>query len=152
MNNSDDCLPDMKSINKHVGARILLHRKWLKMSQVTLGKQLGVSFQQIQKYEKGHNKVSAGRLFYLSRIFNVPIEFFYENIETSGGNSIDQLIQNNMLQIPTKKTTQDFIGGYIRLSPQQKETIHDLVKYINHNNRPSPQPFKPLTANHLVRQ
>ncbi|WP_375617135.1 helix-turn-helix domain-containing protein, partial [Bartonella sp. AP58NXGY] len=63
-----------------VGKRIRFRRKMLKMSQKTLGQHLGVSFQQIQKYEKGLNRMSAGRLKEISDILNVPLAFFYTDI------------------------------------------------------------------------
>ncbi|WP_375619993.1 helix-turn-helix domain-containing protein [Bartonella sp. TS25HLJMH] len=65
-----------------VGKKIRLRRKMLKMSQKTLGQHLGVTFQQIQKYENGLNRVSAGRLMEISDILNVPIAFFYADIIT----------------------------------------------------------------------
>ncbi|QEE12813.1 helix-turn-helix domain-containing protein [Bartonella krasnovii] len=68
------------NIDLLVGKKIRLRRKLLKMSQTTLGNALGVSFQQIQKYENGLNRVSAGRLMEISDILNVPISFFYADI------------------------------------------------------------------------
>ncbi|WP_375634419.1 MULTISPECIES: helix-turn-helix domain-containing protein [unclassified Bartonella] len=65
-----------------IGKKIRLRRKMLKMSQKTLGQHLGVTFQQIQKYENGLNRVSAGRLMEISDILNVPIAFFYADIIT----------------------------------------------------------------------
>ncbi|CAK02395.1 transcriptional regulator [Bartonella tribocorum CIP 105476] len=70
------------NIDLLVGKKIRLRRQMLKMSQTTLGHALGVSFQQIQKYEKGLNRVSAGRLMQISDILNVPISFFYADIIT----------------------------------------------------------------------
>ncbi|MEM8772196.1 MAG: helix-turn-helix domain-containing protein [Pseudomonadota bacterium] len=67
-------------IDKHVGARIRLRRIRLGMSQEALGKSLGLTFQQVQKYEKGANRVGAGRLFQLSEVLEVPIQFFYDDI------------------------------------------------------------------------
>ncbi|ACS51942.1 transcriptional regulator [Bartonella grahamii as4aup] len=69
-------------IDLFIGKKIRLKRKMLKMSQTTLGQHLGVTFQQIQKYEKGLNRVSAGRLMEISDILNVPITFFYADIIT----------------------------------------------------------------------
>ncbi|WP_273758199.1 helix-turn-helix domain-containing protein [Bartonella sp. AU55XJBT] len=68
------------NIDLLVGKKIRLRRKILKMSQKTLGDALGVSFQQIQKYENGLNRVSAGRLMEISDILTVPISFFYADI------------------------------------------------------------------------
>ncbi|WP_330169593.1 helix-turn-helix transcriptional regulator [Bartonella grahamii] len=76
----------MQSKNPHidlfVGKKIRFRRKMLKMSQKTLGQHLGVTFQQIQKYENGLNRVSAGRLMQISDILNVSISFFYADIIT----------------------------------------------------------------------
>ncbi|WP_375670688.1 helix-turn-helix domain-containing protein [Bartonella sp. SD1336NMGDW] len=70
------------NIDLFIGKKIRLKRKMLKMSQKTLGQHLGVTFQQIQKYEKGLNRVSAGRLMEISDILNVPLSFFYADILT----------------------------------------------------------------------
>ena len=66
-------------IDIHVGARVRLRRMMLGMSQEKLGDGLGISFQQVQKYEKGTNRVSASRLQQMARILSVPIPFFFEN-------------------------------------------------------------------------
>ncbi|WP_142416015.1 helix-turn-helix domain-containing protein [Bartonella massiliensis] len=68
------------NIDLCVGKKIRLRRKMLKMSQTTLGNALGISFQQIQKYENGLNRVSAGRLMEIADILKVPISFFYADI------------------------------------------------------------------------
>ncbi|WP_254474985.1 helix-turn-helix domain-containing protein [Bartonella sp. B1098] len=70
------------NIDLLVGKKIRLRRRILKMSQTALGNALGISFQQIQKYENGLNRVSAGRLMQISDILNVPISFFYADIIT----------------------------------------------------------------------
>jgi transcriptional regulator with XRE-family HTH domain len=65
-------------IDKHVGSRIRLRRMMLGMSQGTLGSALGLTFQQVQKYEKGANRVGASRLQQLSQTLQVPVAFFFE--------------------------------------------------------------------------
>ncbi|PIT69253.1 helix-turn-helix domain-containing protein [Bartonella tribocorum] len=70
------------NIDLFVGKKIRLRRQMLKMSQTTLGHALGISFQQIQKYEKGANRVSAGRLKEISDILSVPVSFFYADVIT----------------------------------------------------------------------
>ncbi len=67
-------------IDIHVGSRIRLRRQLLKMSQEKLGDELGVTFQQVQKYERGANRVGASRLYRLSRVLNVPVQFFFEGL------------------------------------------------------------------------
>ncbi len=65
-------------IDAHIGKRVRLRRKVLKMNQSEVATLVGVTFQQFQKYEAGTNRVSASRLFVLSQILGVPITFFYE--------------------------------------------------------------------------
>ena len=67
-------------IDEHVGARMRLRRQVIGMSQEKLGEALGVTFQQVQKYERGTNRVSASRLFQLAKVFEVPVGFFYEGL------------------------------------------------------------------------
>lgn len=62
----------------HVGSRVRLRRMLLGMSQEKLGENLGLTFQQVQKYEKGVNRIGASRLFDLARVLGVPIQFFYD--------------------------------------------------------------------------
>ncbi|WP_273718761.1 MULTISPECIES: helix-turn-helix domain-containing protein [Bartonella] len=70
------------NIDLFVGKKIRLRRQMLKMSQKALGHALRISFQQVQKYENGLNRVSAGRLMEISDILNVPVSFFYADIIT----------------------------------------------------------------------
>jgi transcriptional regulator with XRE-family HTH domain len=64
--------------DKHVGARVRMRRLMLDMSQTNLGDALGLTFQQIQKYEKGTNRIGASRLQHISHVLQVPISFFFE--------------------------------------------------------------------------
>ena len=66
-------------VDIHVGSRIRLRRQLLRMSQEKLGDELGVTFQQVQKYEKGVNRIGASRLFQIAKILNVPVQFFYDD-------------------------------------------------------------------------
>ena len=70
-------------IDVHVGSRIRLRRTLLGMSQERLGESLGLTFQQVQKYERGVNRVGASRLFDLSRVLDVPISFFFDDMPDS---------------------------------------------------------------------
>ena len=77
-------------IDMHVGKRIKLRRTLLHISQEQLASDIGVTFQQVQKYESGHNRVSASRLFDISRVLNCPISYFFGDIgpETTGDRSM----------------------------------------------------------------
>ena len=78
-------------IDIQVGNRVRIRRMLIGMSQERLGDLLGLTFQQVQKYEKGVNRIGAGRLFEVSRILNVPVDFFYEGVNDAaqGANEID---------------------------------------------------------------
>ena len=66
-------------VDTHVGSRVRLRRTMLGMSQEKLGESLGITFQQIQKYEKGSNRIGASRLQRMSEVLNVPVAFFFED-------------------------------------------------------------------------
>src|SRR6185295_18520764 len=66
-------------IDIHVGSRVRLRRMMLGMSQERLGEHLGITFQQIQKYEKGTNRIGASRLQHIARVLTVPVSFFFED-------------------------------------------------------------------------
>ena len=68
-------------IDRHVGLRIRERRVMLGLSQQQMADMIGVTYQQAHKYERGINRISAGRLFEISRVLNVPITFFYEGLE-----------------------------------------------------------------------
>lgn len=73
--------------DKYVGSRVRMRRLMLHMSQERLADQLGLTFQQVQKYEKGTNRISASRLQEISRILEVPVPFFFEGAPQAGGTS-----------------------------------------------------------------
>lgn len=79
---SENKLPNL--IDKHVGRRIRWRRRELKLSQERLGEMLGLTFQQVQKYEKGVNRISAGRLFDVSKVLDVTISYFYQGVDEVG--------------------------------------------------------------------
>lgn len=68
-------------IDVHVGSRVRLRRLLIGMSQDKLGEELGVTFQQVQKYERGANRIGASRLYQISVVLDVPVTFFYEGIK-----------------------------------------------------------------------
>lgn len=70
-------------IDKHVGERVRMRRMLLGMSQERLGEKLGLTFQQVQKYEKGVNRIGASRLFDLAQVLGVPIQYFYDSMSTA---------------------------------------------------------------------
>lgn len=71
-------------VDVHVGGRVRLRRVFLGYSQEKLANALGLTFQQIQKYERGANRISASKLYELSRILSVPVTYFFEGVESEG--------------------------------------------------------------------
>ncbi len=93
---------DPNYIDVHVGSRIRMRRQLVNMSQEKLGELLGITFQQVQKYEKGANRISASRLFFSAKTLGVPVQFFFEGlpgIDGEGmkeGGSPDEFVANLM--------------------------------------------------------
>ncbi len=135
-------------IDVHVGARIRLRRTLLGMSQERLGEALGLTFQQVQKYERGVNRVGASRLFDLSRVLDVPISFFFDDLpeaSAQSGAAIGALSSGNLTgrrslgfsdqqdgfgdDVLHRRETQELVRAYYRISdPNQRKTVFALIK------------------------
>lgn len=72
---------DPNFVDRHVGNRVRMRRLLVAMSQEKLGELLGITFQQVQKYEKGSNRVSASRLYQISRVLGVPVQYFFDELK-----------------------------------------------------------------------
>nr|CAD6603379.1 XRE family transcriptional regulator [Rhizobium sp. TCK] len=122
-------------IDIHVGSRIRLRRTMLGMSQEKLGESLGITFQQIQKYEKGTNRVGASRLQNISSILNVPVSFFFE--DAPGENRASPA---GMEEASSSNFVVDFLSSseglqlnraFVKISdPKVRRRIVDLVKAL----------------------
>jgi transcriptional regulator with XRE-family HTH domain len=82
---SGSTVKNPQPVDRHVGARVRMRRMMVGMSQDKLGDSCGVTFQQIQKYEKGTNRMGASRLHQIARVLDVPVEFFYEGAPSEAG-------------------------------------------------------------------
>ncbi len=129
--------PDPTEVDTHVGARIKLRRSLLGFSQEKLGERLGLTFQQIQKYERGVNRVSASRLHDLGRVLDVPVSFFFDGM--GGGAGVSAAGASGFAEaqdafglssdVLSRKETLDLIGAYWRITdPDQRRRVLDLVK------------------------
>lgn len=72
-------------VDVHVGGRLRLRRTLMGLSQTELARAVGLTFQQVQKYESGANRVSASRLYYISEALDVPVSFFFDDMSSAGG-------------------------------------------------------------------
>ena len=84
-------------VDVHVGDRIRVRRTLMGMGQVNLGEVLGLSFQQVQKYEKGANRVSASRLIQFAKILNVPASYFFDNVPVDAAAHAHRLSDDDSL-------------------------------------------------------
>src|SRR5580700_12222426 len=94
-------------IDKHVGSRVRMRRMMLGMSQEKLGNNLGLTFQQVQKYEKGTNRIGASRLQQISQILQVPVSFFFEGAPT---NANTPRTDGSMNEAPSPAYVSDFLA------------------------------------------
>jgi transcriptional regulator with XRE-family HTH domain len=129
-------------IDVQVGTRVRLRRMLIGMSQERLGELLGLTFQQVQKYEKGVNRIGAGRLFQVAHILGVPIDYFYEGVNgvsegapgfaEPGGSSppvMEFLSSGEGLQLSL---------AFMKIKdPKVRKRVLDLVKSLSDGEEPS---------------
>jgi transcriptional regulator with XRE-family HTH domain len=105
-------------IDKHVGSRVRMRRKMLAMSQTQLADALGLTFQQVQKYEKGTNRMGASRLQQMSDILQVPVEFFFEGAPNASAPHGSNGSALSMVEIDDFVSNSDglrLIGAFLRI-------------------------------------
>jgi transcriptional regulator with XRE-family HTH domain len=122
-------------IDKHVGSRVRMRRMMLSMSQEKLGDALGLTFQQVQKYEKGTNRIGASRLQQISHILQVPVAFFFE-----GAPNLSAVHPDGMKEAPSPAYVSDFLAtseglaltkAFMRIKEAKlRRRIVDLVEEI----------------------
>lgn len=119
-------------IDVHVGGRIRLRRNMLGMSQERLGEQLGITFQQVQKYEKGTNRVGASRLQAISSILEVPAAYFFENAPGAAATGLEEEHQPNyVVDFLSSSEGLKLNRAFVRISdPKVRGRIIDLVRAL----------------------
>jgi len=122
-------------VDIHVGSRVRLRRTLLSMSQKKLGNALGLTFQQIQKYERGANRIGSSRLFLLSRILDVPVSFFFDDMApevASGQPDFAEAAQANFDQDDlAKRETLELVRAYYKITDADvRKRLFDLVKAV----------------------
>ncbi len=126
-------------IDVHVGSRIRLRRTLTGMSQERLGEALGLTFQQVQKYERGVNRVGASRLYDLSRVLDVPISFFFDDMPDTSGNGNGAVHVAGFAERSdfgghgddplSKRETLELVRAYYRITdPSVRKRVFDLIK------------------------
>jgi len=134
--NGEGDMPDNKKkpnpIDVHVGGRIRLRRNMLGMSQERLGEHLGITFQQIQKYEKGTNRVGASRLQAISSILEVPPAFFFEDAPGGVAGGLEEESPTSyVVDFLTSSEGLRLNRAFVRISdPKVRSKIIDLVRAL----------------------
>lgn len=114
-------------VDIHVGSRVRLRRILLGMSQDKLGKALKLTFQQVQKYERGANRIGSSRLYQLSQILDVPVSFFFDDMPEDITGKIPS---DDPLAKFVKRSTLEFMKDFVLLDDLQKKAVHNIVKVI----------------------
>jgi transcriptional regulator with XRE-family HTH domain len=125
-------------IDVHVGSRLRLRRTLLGLSQEALGEALGLTFQQIQKYERGANRIGASRLFDLARALEVPVEYFYDEMPYEVMAASPRHMTNATEEPPeqridpmSKRETLDLVRTYYRIGdPNVRKRVYELARAL----------------------
>lgn len=123
-------------IDVHVGSRLRMRRMLVGMSQEKLGESLDLTFQQIQKYEKGSNRISASRLYDMSRILDVPVQFFFDDMvrsDATGKGKADKPSGSfEMIEFLSSPDGAQLVRTFSEIdSPEVRRNILDLVKSVS---------------------
>jgi DNA-binding XRE family transcriptional regulator len=134
-------------VDVHVGKRMRLRRTLLGMSQEKLGEAIGLTFQQVQKYERGANRIGASRLFDLSRVLDVPVSFFFDDMaDAVQGQSPVNVIKGGAVQPDThvepdpmvKRETLELVRAYYSITePTVRKRVYELAKALAGASNPT---------------
>ncbi len=125
-------------IDIHVGARLRARRTLLGMNQTKLGEGLGVSFQQVQKYERGTNRIGSSRLFQLTRALDVSIEYFFEDMpaevvassSTKGRGRSEEPVSYEPNPM-AKRETLELVRAYYKIEDADvRKRVYELTKAL----------------------
>ena len=125
-------------VDVHVGARVRLRRTLLGMSQEKLGEAIGLTFQQVQKYERGANRIGASRLWDLSRVLDCPMSFFFEDMDEATASASPRNLSGETRDVTprendpmTKRETLELVRAYYRITDYHvRRRIYELAKSL----------------------
>lgn len=113
-------------VDVHVGKRVR-HRRWLAgMTQQQLAENVGIKFQQIQKYETGMNRISASRLWDIAKAMDVPVSYFFDGLNENEDD--DNEVQGDIL---ADKEALDLVRSYYAIPEQQRRRLFDLARVLS---------------------
>jgi len=123
-------------VDQHVGSRVRLRRMLLGMSQERLGESMGLTFQQVQKYEKGVNRIGASRLFQISKILDVPVQFFFEEASHVDGRRAPGMAEADsetfILEFLNSREGLELNRAFVKIAdPKVRKSVVDLVRALS---------------------
>src|ERR1051326_3151263 len=129
-------------IDIHVGSRVRLRRTLLGMSQEKLGEAIGLTFQQVQKYERGANRVGASRLYDLSKVLDVPVSYFFEDMAPVGSGegraASAEGSERSAADPMLKRETLELVRAYYKIPDQHvRRRLFDLAKALAKSSEPA---------------
>ncbi|MBL1431600.1 MAG: helix-turn-helix transcriptional regulator [Robiginitomaculum sp.] len=119
------------SIDVYVGSRLRRRRRLLGLTQANLGEQVGIRFQQIQKYECAANRISASRLFDLSEALHVPVQYFYDGLSDKDAANDSDVLPSDVL---SQRETMELVRAYYSLGEEPRRRLLDLAKAMTASN------------------
>ena len=123
-------------IDVHVGKRVRLRRTLLGMSQEKLGKAINLTFQQVQKYERGANRIGSSRLYQLSQVLDIPVSYFFDDLppeiaSTKTPGLADAKVASFEGDPLVKRETLELVRAYYRITePSVRKRVFELVKAV----------------------
>jgi transcriptional regulator with XRE-family HTH domain len=129
-------------VDTHVGSRVRLRRMLLGMSQERLGESMGLTFQQVQKYEKGVNRIGASRLFQISKILDVPVQFFFEEAPHTDGGAARGMAEPEsetfILEFLNSREGLELNRAFVKIGDSKvRKSVVDLVRALGASNTSS---------------
>ncbi len=123
-------------VDAHVGSRVRLRRMLLGMSQERLGESMGLTFQQVQKYEKGVNRIGASRLFQIAKILEVPVQFFFEEAPQLDGPAATGMAEPEsetfILEFLNSREGLELNRAFVKIAdPKVRKSIVDLIRSLS---------------------
>lgn len=125
------------AVDIHVGKRLRMRRTLLGLTQNAVAKSVGLTFQQLQKYERGGNRIGASRLYDLSQALDVPVSYFFDDLPESVAETTSEarrkvdLGREAELDVMAKRETLELVRAYYKLNGNQRRRFFDLVKSMS---------------------
>jgi transcriptional regulator with XRE-family HTH domain len=127
-------------VDSHVGSRLRLRRTLMGMGQEKLGNSVGLTFQQIQKYERGLNRIGSSRLYQFCKVLDVPVSFFFDEMPDDMGSqspSASREQQATYDEDMSRRETLELVRAYYRIDNRNtRKRIYELVKAVGAGKTP----------------